>query len=74
MTFGLRALPHYLWLAQRFFSVDRHADDTFKVQASGVKVFRNGTGLQLGVRADVSGDQFGEPAVVIGYWRSAAAR
>jgi hypothetical protein len=74
VTLGVRASPHYLWLAQGFFFADRHADDTFKVQATGVKVFRNGTGLQIGVCADVAAGRFSEPALVIGYWRSAAAR
>lgn len=74
INFGFRATPDYLWLGQGFFFADRHASDTFKVQASGVKVLRDGSGLQLGVRAVVDGGRFSDPALVIGFWRSADAR
>jgi hypothetical protein len=74
LTFGFRSGPDYLWLGQGFFFADRHANDTFKVQASGVRVLRDGSGLQLGVRASVEDGRFSDPALVIGFWRSAAAR
>ncbi|MBL8547932.1 MAG: hypothetical protein JNL81_15820 [Hyphomonadaceae bacterium] len=68
VTAGYRPRENWLAMGQVFLDSPVEGHDTVRAQLTLVRFNNEGTGLQIGVRARLDGEDL-EPALVIGLWR-----